>query len=87
VQPIYNHNIEIGETAVGSHDRRLYTQYKCCTEGLHPWPGTRVSAAASVTAAPEGEIKALRELTKDDYNTFLEEAGDTLVVVDFYTDW
>jgi hypothetical protein len=46
-----------------------------------------VSAAAPVTAAPEGEMKALRELTKDDYNTFLEEAGDTLVVVDFYTDW
>ncbi len=46
-----------------------------------------MSAAASVTAVPEGEMKALRELNKDDYYTFLEEAGDTLVVVDFYTDW
>ena len=30
---------------------------------------------------------SLKDLNKDTFQPFLEEAGDTLVVVDFYTDW
>ena len=40
--------------------------------------------------AQEGETEApagLRDLTKDDFHSFLHEAGGTLVVVDCYTDW
>lgn len=39
-------------------------------------------AAEPAAAAPAG----LRELTKDDFHTFLAESP-TLVVVDFFTDW
>lgn len=44
-------------------------------------PGFRVAAAAVETEAD------LRELTVDDWDSALQEAGDTLVVVDFYTAW
>ncbi len=44
-------------------------------------PGFRVAAAAVETEAD------LRELTIDDWDSALEEAGDTLVVVDFFTNW
>lgn len=46
-------------------------------------PGFRVAAAAvEAEAGPD-----LRELTIDDWDSALEEAGDTLVVVDFFTNW
>ena len=38
----------------------------------------------------EAEAEAgpdLRELTIDDWDSALAEAGDTLVVVDFFTNW
>ena len=44
-------------------------------------PGFRVAAAA-VEAESD-----LRELTIDDWDSALGEAGGTLVVVDFFTDW
>lgn len=44
-------------------------------------PGFRVAAAAVEAEAD------LRELTIDDWDSALEEAGDTLVVVDFFTNW
>lgn len=44
-------------------------------------PGFRVAAAAVEAEAD------LRELSVDDWDSALEEAGDTLVVVDFYTAW
>jgi len=34
-----------------------------------------------------GSLPDLRELTKDDFYACLEEAGNKLVVVDFFTDW
>ena len=33
------------------------------------------------------EVAGLRLLTKDDFYEFLEECGDKLAVVDFFTDW
>ena len=33
------------------------------------------------------EAGGLRELTKDDFWQYMEEAGDKLCVIDFYTDW
>ena len=33
------------------------------------------------------ENGGLRELTKDDFWQFMEDAGDKLCVIDFYTDW
>ncbi|KAK9843928.1 hypothetical protein WJX84_006886 [Apatococcus fuscideae] len=33
------------------------------------------------------ESTALPDLKKEEFYPFLEEAGDTLVIVDFYTDW
>ena len=33
------------------------------------------------------EEAGLRLLTKDDFYEFLEECGDKLAVVDFFTDW
>lgn len=45
----------------------------------------RASAAAVEGAA--SAPTSLRELTKDDYESFLREAGDVLVIVDCYTDW
>lgn len=46
-------------------------------------PGFRVAAAAvEAEAGPD-----LRELSVDDWDSALAEAGDTLVVVDFYTNW
>ena len=51
------------------------------------WAKAGVRARA---AAVEGEAAApagLQELTKDNYESFLRDAGGTLVVVDFYTDW
>ena len=44
-------------------------------------PGFRVAAAAVEAEAD------LRELSIDDWDSALEEAGDTLVVVDFFTNW
>lgn len=43
--------------------------------------GWLLAAAASV------DEEGLRLLTKDDYHSFLEECGDKLAVVDFFTDW
>ena len=43
--------------------------------------GFRVAAAAVEAEAD------LRELSIDDWDSALEEAGDTLVVVDFFTNW
>ncbi|DBA69190.1 TPA: hypothetical protein ACH3X2_013023 [Trebouxia sp. C0005] len=42
--------------------------------------------AGGSAAAVEAEAD-LRELTIDDWDSALEEAGDTLVVVDFFTNW
>ena len=39
------------------------------------------AASASVDEA------GLRLLTKDDFYTFLEDCGDKLAVIDFFTDW
>ena len=41
------------------------------------------AAAAEQASASE----SLQDLNKDTFQPFLEEAGDKLVVVDFYTDW
>lgn len=49
--------------------------------------GVRAQAAASSAPAAEGEQKTLRELTKDDYYSYIEASASTLTVVDFYTDW
>ena len=49
--------------------------------------GSMLVMAAAVTEEEGSDTKSLRELNKDDYYPFLEQAGDTLVVVDFYTDW
>lgn len=38
-------------------------------------------------AAVEETDKSLRELNSDDFYPFIEEAGERLVVIDFYTDW
>lgn len=46
-----------------------------------------MQAAASSAPAAEGEQKTLKELTKDDYYSYIEASGSTLTVVDFYTDW
>ena len=40
-----------------------------------------------MAAAVEETEKSLRELTSDDFYPFIENAGERLVVVDFYTDW
>ena len=48
---------------------------------VHDVPGFRVAAAAVEAEAD------LRELSIDDWDSALEEAGDTLVVVDFFTNW
>ena len=46
-------------------------------------PGFRVAAAAvEAEAGPD-----LRELSIDDWDSALAEAEDTLVVVDFFTNW
>ena len=44
-------------------------------------------AMGVMAAAVEDTDNSLRELNKDDYHSFLEAAGERLVVVDFYTDW
>ena len=44
--------------------------------------GVRIYAAAV-----SEESTALPDLKKEEFYPFLEEAGDTLVIVDFYTDW
>ncbi len=33
------------------------------------------------------EAGGLRELTKDDFWQYMEDAGDKLCVIDFFTDW
>ena len=48
-------------------------------------PGFHVAAAAVEAEAEAGPD--LRELTIDDWESALAEAGDTLVVVDFFTNW
>ncbi len=40
-----------------------------------------------LAAAVEDTDKSLRELVSDEFYPFLEEAGEKLVIVDFYTDW
>ena len=42
-----------------------------------------MNAAAGQATASAG----LQELDKDSFHSYLEQAGDTLVVIDFYTDW
>ena len=39
--------------------------------------------AAAVSETPT----SLPDIDKDQFHPLLEEAGDTLVIVDFYTDW
>ena len=46
-----------------------------------------VTAAAGDLGGGAGDYADLRELTKDDFHSCLEEAGDQLVVIDFFTDW
>ncbi len=41
--------------------------------------------ATAANASKAGE--KLLDLDSNTFHPFLEEAGDTLVVVDFYTDW
>ena len=52
-------------------------------------PAEVAAKAATVDeGSPEqATTSGLRELTKDDFYPFLREAGDKLVIVDFYTDW
>lgn len=49
------------------------------------------STAAAVTTteapAPASTAPALQELTKETFQPFLDQAGEKLVVVDFFTDW
>lgn len=45
------------------------------------------TAAAGDSGGGAGDLPDLRELTKDDFHSCLEEAGDQLVVIDFFTDW
>lgn len=45
------------------------------------------AAAAGDSGGGAGDFPDLRELTKDDFHSCLEEAGDQLVVIDFFTDW
>lgn len=46
-----------------------------------------MSAAASAASSDAATEEGLRELTKDDFWQYLEEAGSKLTVVDFFTDW
>lgn len=58
--------------------------------GQHCSSGSRrlvVTAAAGDLGGGAGDYADLRELTKDDFHSCLEEAGDQLVVIDFFTDW
>ena len=51
--------------------------------------GITCAGVRTQATAVQGEetTSSLRELTKDDFHSFIKEAGSTLVVVDFYTDW
>ena len=40
-----------------------------------------------MTATDTAEEEGLRLLTKDDFWEFLEQSGDKLAVIDFFTDW
>jgi thioredoxin 1 len=40
-----------------------------------------------VTKPKLADMPGLKELNTDNFDSFLAEAGDNLVVVDFYTDW
>eukprot|EP00877_Chromochloris_zofingiensis_P003907 jgi/Chrzof1/13517/Cz08g00220.t1 len=42
---------------------------------------------AKTAVASSSQAEGLLELNKDTFYPYLEAAGDTLVVVDFYTDW
>lgn len=64
---------------LADHEQELRTKKSNST----PSGGSRFRVAA---AAVEAEAD-LRELTIDDWDSALEEAGDTLVVVDFFTNW
>lgn len=64
---------------LADHEQELRTKKSNNT----PSGGSRFRVAA---AAVEAEAD-LRELTIDDWDSALEEAGDTLVVVDFFTNW
>jgi thioredoxin 1 len=46
----------------------------------------RVSAAEAATAVVTTQT-GLMELNKDTFTDFINSAGDTVVVVDFFTDW
>jgi hypothetical protein len=46
-----------------------------------------VSVAVFAASDSLDENGGLRELTKDDFWQFMEDAGDKLCVIDFYTDW
>lgn len=64
------------------------------THSSHPTPRKLVykeldlrAAGWRTAAAATGSGSGLKELNKDSFHSFLEDAADTLVVVDFYTDW
>jgi hypothetical protein len=52
---------------------------------------TGLAARGTAVSQSEGEnvvtTKELREITKDDFYSFLSEHADRLVVLDFYTNW
>lgn len=65
-------------------------QHATAAPGRQELSGMRRSvatAAAGDSGGGAGDHADLRELTKDDFHSCLEEAGDQLVVIDFFTDW
>lgn len=84
-------------TSIAAHcAARIDTQFRQSRLAVQQQrPSVIVSSAESVAAVTTTEtqpetsaaVTQLQELTKDNFQTFLDEAGDKLVVVDFYTDW
>ena len=52
-----------------------------CLSLYLPDPGMRTRAAAGQTTS------SLQEIDSDNYDQVLKDAGDKLVVIDFYTQW
>ena len=81
---------------LGAQVSRSSSSHQQCLQAAgHSFSGTAAAARRrSVVAAAEADEDDssngrpdLRELTKDDFWEYLDGAGDSLVVVDFFTDW
>ena len=73
--------LRLSHVAMPTHSLFNLEVHDSCPSSYLPDPGMRTRAAAGQTTS------SLQEIDSDNYDQVLKDAGDKLVVIDFYTQW